>query len=132
MPTSDATSTETPRLCPLCDTPLDPASPTECPKCDWVVGYRRRQTAPASTPRDRIALVLSVVPGLGHIYKGQKLLGAILMLGTFFAIFACVVAATATALWGLLLLPIYWGAVMLHVFWTDDLADKGVPAPPES
>ena len=110
--------------CPLCDTPLDPANPNECPKCDWVIGYRRRTYG--GTARDRASVFLSIVPGLGHIYKGHKLLGAILMLGTLFAILACVVAASATALWGMLLLPLYWLGVMLHVYFLEDLA---VPPP---
>lgn len=121
MPLPDANSpvTATRTHCPLCDAPLDPVHPDECPKCDWVVGYRSRSTG--GTKRDQIALVLSVIPGLGHIYKGHRLLGAVLMLGTFFAVFGAVVAATATALWGLLLLPLYWAGVMLHVYWLEDL-----------
>jgi hypothetical protein len=109
--------------CPLCETALDPTNPVECPKCDWVLGYRRRQAQQVGTVRDNIALLLSVVPGAGHLYKGHRMLGIIFMTGTLVAIFASIVAATATALWGLLLLPFYWAGVMLHVYWLDDLAD---------
>ena len=121
MPTTNANPpvAET-QKCPLCDTTLLPDKPDECPKCDWVRGYRSRETG--GTFRDRVALCLSCVPGLGHIYKGHWLLGAILLLGSGFAIFACIVVATASAGWGLLLLPLYWGAVMLHVYWADDRA----------
>jgi predicted nucleic acid-binding Zn ribbon protein len=108
--------------CPLCGAALDPANLSECPKCDWVVGYRRRQNARLGTARDRIALVLSIVPGLGHIYKGHRLTGALLMLGAVFAVMACSVAATATAGFGLLLLPLYWAGVMLQVYWLEDRA----------
>jgi hypothetical protein len=69
-----------------------------------------------------MALLLSIVPGLGHIYKGHRLTGALLMLGAFFAVLACSVAATATAGFGLLLLPFYWAGVMLQVYWLEDRA----------
>jgi hypothetical protein len=113
-------STENVALCPLCDTPLDPVHPDECPKCDWVRGYRHRSTE--GTFRDRVAVALSVLPGLGHIYKGHQILGSFLMLGTFLAVCGAAIAATATALWGLLLLPLYWVAVMLHAYSLEDLA----------
>ncbi|MDB6174441.1 MAG: hypothetical protein JWL59_3752 [Chthoniobacteraceae bacterium] len=108
--------------CPLCNALLDQANPSECPMCDWVAGYREQREKPTSSVRDRAAVVLSLIPGLGHIFKGYKVLGAVLMAGTAIAIIGAVVAATATALWGLLLLPLYWVAVMLHAFWLDDIA----------
>jgi hypothetical protein len=76
MPSIDADSkvTET-RTCPLCDTPLDPQNPNECPKCDWTLGYRRRQATPIGNKRDAASVLLSAVPGLGHIYKGHTLTG---------------------------------------------------------
>ena len=117
--------TETRSHCPLCAAALDPLNRDECPKCDWVVGYRQRSYG--GSARDRFAVVLSVIPGLGHIYKGHRLLGALLMLGSVFAAFAAVLAGTASAGWGTLLLPIYWAGVMLHVFLLDDLVAKGLP-----
>jgi hypothetical protein len=50
------------------------------------------------------------------------MLGALLMVGSAFALLACMVAATASAGWGLLLLPLYWAGVMMHVYWLDDRA----------
>ena len=117
---ADSKPTET-RTCPLCDTPLDPANPNECTRCDWVLGYRRREVAPLATQRDTAAMLLSAVPGLGHIYKGHTIMGAMLMAGGVFAIFACGLAATATMGLGLLLLPLYWAGVMLHAYWFEDL-----------
>ena len=119
MPTTNANPplTET-RTCPLCGAPLDFAKLDECPKCDWVRGA---QPTPGGF-RDRVSLFLSAVPGLGHIYKGHRLLGALLMLGSGFAAFACFVVATASAGWGMLLLPIYWVGVMLHVYFLEDRA----------
>ena len=121
MPTIDTDSKVTEaRTCPLCDAPLDPAQPNECPKCDWVLGYRRRESAPVGTQRDTVAMLLSVVPGLGHIYKGHATMGALLMAGGAFALFACALAATATMGLGLLLIPLYWAGVMLQVYWLED------------
>jgi hypothetical protein len=121
MPTIDADSkvTET-RTCPLCDTPLDPKNLNECPKCDWTLGYRRRKEAAIGTRRDTVSMALSVIPGLGHIYKGHFLSGGLLMAGGLFAIFACGLIATATMGLGLLLIPLYWVGVMLQVYWLDD------------
>ncbi len=119
MPTTTANPpfTDT-RACPLCGTALLPDKPDECPHCDWVRGAGQSQ----GTGRDLTAVCFSVLPGFGHIYKGHRLLGAILMLGSIFAGFAAMLAGFASAGWGLLLLPLYWGAVMLHVYWADDRA----------
>lgn len=123
MPTIEAkpslTQTST---CPLCDAALDPNNPTECPKCDWHVGYQTEAEQAVGNPRDVAAVVMSVVPGLGHIYKGHRLTGALYMLGALFAMFAAGVASTATAGFGLLLLPLYWAGVMLQVYWLEDRA----------
>lgn len=106
--------------CPLCDTPLDPSHPNECTRCDWVLGYRRQHAAPIGTDRDAYAAILSVVPGLGHIYKGQLIPGLLFMLGGILATFLVGVIATFTMGFGLLLLPLYWVAVMVHVYWLHD------------
>src|SRR5258708_979118 len=130
MPTIQGTSQsdETIALtCPLCHAPLDPVHPNECPKCDWVA--KERHHGRISTFRDRAAVALSVVPGRGHIYKGYKLTGALYMLGAVFAFWAASVAATATAGFGLLLLPLYWAGVMLQVFWLEDRGITPKPRP---
>lgn len=121
MPTIEAKPSVTQSsTCPLCDAPLEASNPTECPKCDWHVGYGERPDESLSTTRDVAAVVMSVVPGLGHIYKGHRLSGALYMLGALFAMFAAGVASTATAGFGLLLLPLYWAGVMLQVYWLED------------
>jgi len=114
-----------PVTCPLCDTPLDPAHPAECPRCDWVLGYRRQQAAPIGTDRDAYSVVVSVVPGLGHIYKGHLIPGLLFLLGGILATFIVGVIATFTMGFGLLLLPLYWVAVMMHVYWLDDRRAPG-------
>ena len=119
MPTIDANPpvTET-RACPLCGTALSPEKPDECSHCDWTRGT----PAHHGTGRDLTAVCLSVLPGFGHIYKGHRLLGALLLLGSGFAVFAALLAGFASAGWGLLLLPLSWGGVMLQVDWADDRA----------
>jgi len=107
--------------CPLCGTHLDPAHPTECPRCDWTQGYRRQREKPVGNARDIAAVLLTVVPGLGHFYKGHTTLGVLVLLGGILAVFAAAVAATATMGLGLLFVPVYWVAMMLHVFWLEDL-----------
>jgi hypothetical protein len=125
MPTIEAKPSVTQlSTCPLCDTPLDASNPTECPKCDWHVGYDRKSEETLGNVRDVAAVVMSVIPGLGHIYKGYRMTGALYMLGAVFALFAAVVASTATAGFGLLLLPLYWAGVMLQVYWLEDRVVK--------
>ncbi|MDQ3622996.1 MAG: hypothetical protein M3463_10975 [Verrucomicrobiota bacterium] len=126
MPNTEANlpATESQTKCPLCGAPLDPQNPTECPKCDWVVGYGQHAVRAGGTPRDVAALLMSVIPGLGHIYKGHRLTGSLLMLGGVFAVLACGLVATATAGFGLLLLPLYWAGVMMQVYWIEDRAAK--------
>ena len=76
---------------------------------------------------DMVAVMLSIVPGLGHIYKGYRLIGLLLMfLGTPIAVALALLIATGTAGFGLFLLPIYWIAVMVHV-WA--IPDRVVTAP---
>ncbi len=125
MPTIEAnpSSTTNGRTCPLCDAPLNPDNPNACEKCDWVAPTEQHQ--PGGSFRDRVAVALSVIPGLGHIYKGHRLTGALYMLGAGFAIFAAIVASTATAGFGILLLPLYWLGVMLQVFFLEDLVVIG-------
>jgi len=130
MPTTidaDSKVTET-RTCPLCGTTLSSDNPNECPKCDWTIGYRRRLDASAGSNRDVAAVFLSIVPGLGHIYKGHPLTGALLMMGGFFAAFACALAAAASAGFGLLLIPLYWAGVMMQVYWLEDRRKPKQPA----
>jgi hypothetical protein len=71
-----------------------------------------------------------VIPGLGHVYKGYKLLGLLFVIGAFGAVMLGALAATATAGFGLALIPLYWFAVMFHVYGIEDrvapaLKDEG-------
>jgi hypothetical protein len=70
---------------------------------------------------DAVAVMLSAIPGLGHIYKGHKLVGILLMLvGTPMAIAIAALTFTFTAGFGGLLLPLYWFAVIFHVWGIED------------
>jgi hypothetical protein len=70
---------------------------------------------------DMVAVMLSILPGLGHIYKGYRLIGVLLMfVGTPVAVGLALLIATGTAGFGFFLLPIYWIAVMVHVWAIPD------------
>ena len=70
---------------------------------------------------DAIAVLLSVLPGLGHIYKGHKFMGMLLIFaGTPMAVGLALLVATGTAGFGVGLLPVYWLAVMAHVYAIQD------------
>jgi hypothetical protein len=119
---TDAPITELPvsadtMTCPLCGHVL-PKDAQACDRCDWV------RTPDADTAEgqasDAVAVMLSVIPGLGHVYKGYRLLGLLFVIGAFGAILLGMLAATATAGFGLGLIPIYWLAVMFHVYGIED------------
>ena len=80
---------------------------------------------------DMVAVMLSIVPGLGHIYKGHRLIGMLLMfVGAPMAVALALLIATGTAGFGFFLLPVYWIAVMVHVWAIPDrieptLSDEG-------
>jgi hypothetical protein len=103
--------------CPLCGQVLPKDAPS-CDRCDWV---RAPDTHTAEgKASDLVAVMLSVVPGLGHVYKGYKVLGLVFVIGAFGALLCGALAATATAGFGLALIPIYWFGVMFHVYGIED------------
>ena len=102
--------------CPLCGHVL-PKNADACDRCDWV---RTEADTAEGKASDAVAVMLSVIPGLGHVYKGYKLLGLLFVIGAFGAILCGALAATATAGFGLALIPIYWFGVMFHVYGVED------------
>ena len=120
MEYTDAPSTQTLTdtvPCPLCGHPL-PKDATACPHCDWT---RAEQETAEGKASDAFAVLLSIIPGLGHIYKGHKLIGMLLMfVATPMAVGLALLAATATAGFAVLLLPLYWLGVMFHVYGIED------------
>jgi hypothetical protein len=120
-PTSEPAVDADTMSCPLCGHVL-PKAAESCDRCDWV---RAPDTDTAEgKASDLVAVLLSVVPGLGHVYKGYKLLGLLFVIGAFGAILLGALAATATAGFGLALIPIYWFAVMFHVYGVEDRVAK--------
>jgi hypothetical protein len=103
--------------CPLCGRAL-PENAKTCEHCDWV-NPSESETAEGKAS-DLVAVMLSVVPGLGHVYKGYRLLGLFFFVGAVGAIVTGLLAATASAGFGLGLIPIYWFGVMFHVYVIKD------------
>lgn len=70
--------------CPLCQTELRDGA-GHCTRCDWVLA----PPEPSAHKKDWIAAALSFVPGLGHLYKGHLIPGALLLclLGPLYLIF---------------------------------------------
>jgi hypothetical protein len=103
--------------CPYCGAIL-PKNATACTNCDWT----REATTPAEPKAsDAMAILLSIVPGLGHIYKGHRLIGMLLMfLITPVAVAFGFLAAFASAGFGIGILFFYWIAVMFHVWAIED------------
>ncbi|MDQ2868607.1 MAG: hypothetical protein M3R59_09405 [Verrucomicrobiota bacterium] len=116
--TDAPTATVATMSCPRCGHTL-PAQAQRCDKCDWHRDEHPQSAAGHAS--DAFAVLLSAVPGLGHIYKGHTVLGLfILLVVTPLALVISLLAATATAGFALGLLPLYWIAVMIHVWAIDD------------
>jgi len=117
-PSTEATSDQHDQMpCPYCGHLL-PKGAQACDRCDWTRSATETAEGKAS---DAMAVLLSIIPGLGHIYKGHKLLGALLIfVGTPMAILIAALTFTFTAGFGGLLLPLYWFGVMFHVYGIED------------
>lgn len=120
-PTSEPAVSADTKNCPLCGHVV-PQDAQSCDHCDWV---RTPDTDTAEgKASDLVAVMLSVIPGLGHVYKGYRLLGLLFVIGAFGAILVGALAATASAGFGLALIPIYWFGVMFHVYGVEDRVAK--------
>jgi len=103
--------------CPLCGHML-PKDADRCDRCDWT---RHGQAEGAEgKASDAFAVLLSVIPGLGHIYKGHRLVGFLWMVGAVPAGIFVFLAAIASAGFGAGLFFFYLIAVMLHAYAIDD------------
>jgi hypothetical protein len=102
--------------CPYCGHLLSKDAQS-CDRCDWKRGATETAEGKAS---DAVAVILSIIPGLGHIYKGHKLVGFLWMFGAIPVGLFVLLAAFASAGWGLGLFFFYLGAVMLHAYAVDD------------
>src|SRR5437762_7065785 len=86
-------------------------------KFDWPLGATGAAEGKAS---DAMAVLLSIIPGLGHIYKGHRLAGFLWMAGAVPAGIFVFLAAIASAGFGAGLFFFYLIAVMLHAYAVDD------------
>ena len=108
-------------LCPLCRTEL-PNDAQKCTRCDWVreAPVQEQRVANRHT-RDWAAMWLSLVPGLGHLYKGYLALGGAI----FFLIGPLVLGLSLSvmpATLGLsMAIPLFFLiAVMMHAYQIPD------------
>ena len=100
------------------DTPTAESTQEAAPAPTAATGLLDSAEGQAS---DLVAVLLSIVPGLGHVYKGYRAIGVLLMFfGTPLAFGLALLIATATAGFGFFLLPIYWIAVMINVWAIPD------------
>ncbi len=102
--------------CPYCGHLL-PRDATSCDRCDWTRSATQTAEGKAS---DAVAVLLSIIPGLGHIYKGHRLAGFLWMFGAIPVGIFVFLAAFASAGFGLGLFFFYLTAVMLHAYAVDD------------
>jgi len=116
-PTSPESAPGNTLPCPYCGHDL-PKDAEHCDKCDWKRGV------PVDTAEgkasDAVAVLFSIIPGLGHIYKGHILAGFLWMAGAIPVGIFVLLAAFASAGWGLGLFFFYLGAVMLHAYSVHD------------
>lgn len=72
--------------------------------------------------RDRVAIILSVIPGMGHLYKHHYIAGlGILTLGNVLVAFISALLAFATLGMSLLVVPVAWFAgVAYSAFMASD------------
>jgi hypothetical protein len=102
--------------CPYCGKML-PKDAAKCDQCDWVRSETHTAEGKAS---DAMAVILSIIPGLGHIYKGHKLAGFLWMAGAIPAGIFVLIAAFASAGFGAALFLLYLIACMIHVWGIED------------
>ena len=118
-PQSEATAGTTGTMvCPGCGQSL-PADAQSCDRCHWTREEGRLETAEGKAS-DAVAVLLSIIPGLGHIYKGHKLAGLLWMAGAIPAGIFVFLAAIASAGFGAGLFFLYLIAVMIHVWGIED------------
>ena len=58
--------------------------------------------------RNRVAMVFSILPGLGHIFKGYKALGFALLLGNILVVFIAIWLSLATLGISIVVIPPLW------------------------
>src|ERR1043166_6591501 len=90
-PDAPSTQTADTMFVPDCGERL-PAGSHACDQCGW----KREETA-EGTASDAMAALLSIIPGLGHVYKGYRGLGLLFAIGTLLVLGFSGLAAIASA-----------------------------------
>lgn len=87
-----------------------------------IVAMKELIEAWRSVDRNKIAMLLSVVPGAGHLYKHHYVAGfGLLTAGNALMVFASVLLALATAGFSLILVPAaYLAAVAFSAYEAED------------
>ena len=67
---------EQPRFCSRCAEPLTVVDALYCKRCGWAV-MRAIPREPDTTRKPLIAAMLTLVPGLGHLYTGRVLIALV-------------------------------------------------------
>jgi hypothetical protein len=79
----------------------------------------------AKRDRDIIAAISSIIPGLGHIYKGHYLAGIFIMvLGVPIGVMVGIFLSLATAGIGVLVPVLFWAMVVVHAYYAVDYRKK--------
>ena len=108
-------------LCPNCGQRL-PKDSESCDQCGWK---REGSDTAEGTASDAMAALLSIVPGLGHVYKGYRGIGLLFAIGTLIVLGFSGLAAIASAGFGLGLAVFYWIGVAMHAY---AIKDRVVPS----
>ena len=118
MEYTDAPSTQTAdtMLCPNCGQRL-PKGSESCDQCGWK---REGSDTAEGTASVVMAALLSIVPGLGHVYKGYRGIGLLFAIGTLIVLGFSGLAAIASAGFGLGLAVFYWIGVAMHAYAIKD------------
>src|SRR5436305_12332382 len=114
-PTHSESSAGDKMPCPYCGHLL-PSDAQSCDRCDWKRGATETAEGKAS---DAVAVILSIIPGLGHIYKGHKLAGFLWMAGAIPVGIFVLLAAVAFAGFGVGLFFFFLIVVMIHAFMVE-------------
>ncbi len=85
-----------------------------------AIGCAARHETAEGKASDLVAVMFSIVPGLGHIYKGHIFAGLLWMIGAIPVGIFVFLAAFASAGWGLGLFFFYLAAAMLHAYGIED------------
>ena len=86
---------------------------------------RTFEEKPEGVDRNKIAMLLSVLPGAGHLYKHHYAAGCSILTGTILVSFVAFLLAIATLGISLVVIPLlWWGAVAASAYSIEDWHGK--------